>query len=215
MTDIKICGITDVAALSAATESGARYIGFVFYPKSPRSISREAARVLTSSAPTGVKIVGLFVAPDNALLDDILGAVPVDMIQLHGSEPPERVLEIREKYGLPVIKAIKIRDKADLEAVRAYEAVSDWLLFDAGSGGPLPGGNGVAFDWSLLQNLDCRRPWMLSGGLTPANIGHALSLLSPTAPTAVDVSSGVEDAPGRKNPDKIRDFCRAARQAVH
>jgi phosphoribosylanthranilate isomerase len=208
MTDIKICGITDIAAMKAAAESGARYVGFVFYPPSPRYISRDAARVLAGEAPTGLKIVGLFVDPDNALLDDILGAVPIDMIQLHGSEPPERVAEIRQKYGLPVIKALKIKEKSDLAAIPAYEKVSAWLLFDAAPASSLPGGNGVSFDWALLEGVTFQKPWMLSGGLNLGNVGAALSRLSPNA---VDASSGVEDAPGRKNPDKIRAFC----EAVH
>ncbi|HOO81212.1 MAG TPA: phosphoribosylanthranilate isomerase [Alphaproteobacteria bacterium] len=212
MTAVKICGLKDPENLSAATSAGARYVGFVFYPPSPRNIAADSAKELSLTLPTGVKAIGLFVNPTNEQLEHILGIVPLDMLQLHGSESPERVQQIKDKFAMPVMKATKIREPADLETVPAYEETADWLLFDSRpEAATLPGGTGHSFDWSLLAGKTFSRPWMLSGGLTPENVAEALSQLSPTA---VDVSSGVESAPGVKDPAKIKAFIDAVKSAI-
>lgn len=205
MVDVKICGLKDPSHLDVAATSGARFAGLVFYPKSPRYIDPELARLISRAAPTGLRMVGLFVDPDDATLDRVLAAVPLDMIQLHGSEPPARVAAIKARYHLPVIKAIPVATRDDLAPVPSYEQVADWLLFDAKAPATatLPGGNGRNFDWSILRGKSFARPWMLSGGLTADNVGDALSLLRPDA---VDVSSGVEKEPGHKDPLLIKAF---------
>lgn len=210
MTDVKICGIRKPDHLDLCHKHGARYAGFVFFEKSPRFIDPELARILSRSAPTGLKLVGLFVNPDDTFLERVLSAVPLDMVQLHGSEPPVRVQDIRSRTLLPVMKALPVATGNDLLAVPAYEAVADWLLFDAKAPATssLPGGNGVSFDWSLLKGRRFHKPWMLSGGLHSGNVGDALSMLTPQA---FDVSSGVESAPGEKDPLKIAEFL----QTVH
>lgn len=207
----KICGISTPETMQAALDAGARWVGLVFFPKSPRNVSIATAAELSRMVGTGTRVVGLFVDPTDDLLDDVTGQVPLDLIQLHGSETPERVAAIRARFNLPVMKALKVGDAADLDAATAYESVVDMLLFDAKppKGAILPGGNGVAFDWSLLTGRDWRKPWMLSGGLDPANVADAIRA---TGANAVDVSSGVEDAPGRKSPDLIRDFLNAVGQ---
>ncbi|HOO52207.1 MAG TPA: phosphoribosylanthranilate isomerase [Alphaproteobacteria bacterium] len=217
MTDVKICGIRHQNHLDCAAKSGARYIGLVFYPNSPRFIDPEMARILARSAPTGVRLVGLFVNPDNAFLDKVLSSVPLDMVQLHGSEPPVRVMEIKSTHTLPVIKAIPVAKDKDLQDVDEYSQVADWLLFDAkvtrtndSFSSPLPGGNGVSFDWTILKNRRFSRPWMLSGGLHKGNVGDALSILNPDA---VDVSSGVEASVGEKDSSKISEFIQIVRQS--
>lgn len=204
----KICGISTPETMQAALDAGARWVGLVFFPKSPRNVSIATAAELSRMVGTGTRVVGLFVDPTDDLLDDVTGQVPLDLIQLHGGETPERVAAIRARFNLPVMKALKIGDAADLDAATAYEPVVDMLLFDARppKGAILPGGNGVAFDWSLLTGRQWQKPWMLSGGLDPANVADAIRA---TGARAVDVSSGVEDAPGRKSPDLIRDFLSA------
>lgn len=205
-TQTKICGIKTPEALSAAIEAGARYIGFVFYPPSPRHIEIDTARELAIILPTGVRVVGLFVDPTDEKLDSVLGKVQLDMIQLHGEEDPARVAEIKQKYQMPIIKAFPVREAADIDQAHKYKA-ADWYLFDAKSSDPsMPGGTGHSFDWGLLDGKSFDRPWMLSGGLTQDNVGDALSVLSPTA---VDVSSGVESTRGVKDTDKIRAFIEA------
>lgn len=208
MTDVKICGISDPTHLDCAAKGGARFIGLVFYPPSSRYIDPEQARILARTAPTGVRTVGLFVNPDNAKLDRTVSAVPIDMIQLHGHEDPVRIAEIKSMFHIPVIKALPVAQPADLDGIADYEQVSDWLLFDAKT--PQFGGSGQSFDWKILQNRKFARPWMLSGGLHAGNIKEALSTLSPDA---VDVSSGVESAPGKKDCSKITEFLQAVRQA--
>lgn len=210
MTDVKICGIRKPEHLETSYKHGARYAGFVFFDKSPRFIEPELARILSRSAPTGLKIVGLFVDPDDALLERVLSAVPIDIVQLHGKEPPVRVQEIRSRTLLPVMKAIPVATEHDLLSVTPYEQVADWLLFDAKAPptSSIPGGNGVSFDWNLLQGKRFHKPWMLSGGLHSENIKEALSILHPDA---VDVSSGVESSPGEKDSLKIAEFLQAAR----
>lgn len=206
MVHVKICGIKTPEALTAAIEAGARYIGFVFYPPSPRNIERDTAKELALMMPTGVRSVGLFVDPDDALLVSVLGHVPLDMIQLHGRETAARVEEIKQKFSMPIIKAMSVSCVADVEYAKDYEA-ADWLLFDAKSSDPaMPGGMGHAFDWSILQGMSFVKPWMLSGGLTAENVADALCILKPDA---VDVSSGVESARGIKDNLKIRAFIHA------
>jgi len=206
MVHVKICGIKTPEALTAAIEAGARYIGFVFYPPSPRNIERDTAKELALMMPTGVRSVGLFVDPDDAFLDAVLGHVPLDMIQLHGTETPARVREIKQKYAMPIIKALSVSCAEDLEAAGEHDE-ADWLLFDAKSSDPaMPGGMGQVFDWHILQGKKFSKPWMLSGGLTPENVVNALEILRPDA---VDVSSGVESARGIKDNLKIRAFIHA------
>ena len=209
MADVKICGIRDEKALQAAVEAGVRHIGFVFYPDSPRYIKPDQAKVLAEATPKSVRRVGLFVDPGSEGLEKILGTVELDMIQLHGDESPERVTEIKQKFGKPVMKALKIATKYDMEGLEDYEAAADWLLFDSKSAdAEMPGGTGQSFDWSVLKDRTFQKPWMLSGGLNHENVSDALSLLNPKV---VDVSSGVESEPGVKDPDKIREFVNIAR----
>jgi phosphoribosylanthranilate isomerase len=209
VVQIKICGLKTPDAVTAALEEGADFIGLVFYPPSPRHVDLEVATYIAGYIPAKTKIVGLFVDPDDQTLQTTLESVRLDMIQLHGSEPPERVAAIRVKFRLPVMKAIPLKSAKDLKAMGAYESVADWLLFDA-KGEKLPGGNGIAFDWSILKGRTFQKPWMLAGGLTADNLEEALSILSPDA---VDVSSGVESAPGVKDPEKIRAFIKLALSA--
>ncbi|MDD3020322.1 MAG: phosphoribosylanthranilate isomerase [Alphaproteobacteria bacterium] len=210
MTDVKICGIKEKNHLDIAAQAGARFIGLVFYPKSPRFIDPEMARLLSRSAPTGVRMVGLFVDPDDAWLSHVLGAVPLDMIQLHGGESPVRVQEIRAHHHVPIIKAIPVAQPEDLEKTQEYEQVADWLLFDSKSQkSSVSGGSGISFDWKILEGKRFKRPWMLSGGLNSENIGEALSFLHPDA---VDVSSGVESEVGVKDPSRMIEFLKQVRQ---
>jgi len=188
MTKVKICGLSTPEAVTASIEHGADFIGFVSYPPSPRHVDLEVAQYLASFIPDYVEIVGLFVNPTDKDLHDFIQAVPLNIIQLHGDETPVRVAEIRERFGLPVMKAISIAQKSDIEKVKEYTNHCDWLLFDA-RGEALPGGNGVAFDWRILQDFTVPKPWMLAGGLNSENVTEALSILKPDA---VDVSSGVE-----------------------
>lgn len=204
MTPVKICGITTRAALDAAAAGGAAFAGFVFYPPSPRALTVERAAPLAAATPPGLRRVGLFVDPDDALLDAVRAGVGLDMIQLHGTETPARTAAVAARCGLPVIKALRVAAAADVAQARLYGDAADWLLFDAApAGAALPGGTGRTFDWALLDGFSSRRPWMLSGGLNAANIGAALARLHPDA---VDISSGAEDAPGQKNPEKIMEF---------
>lgn len=209
MAQVKICGITRPADLSAVAEAGARYAGFVFFPKSPRNLSVGDAAALAAEAPPGVARVGLFVSPEDAALDAVLDRVPLDIIQLHGSETPARVAEVKARTGLPVMKAVGISVPSDLDALWDYGLVADLLLVDAKAppDAALPGGNGLSFDWRLLAGRRLLKPWMLAGGLTPANVAEAVRL---TGASVVDVSSGVEAAPGQKDPALIRDFVMAA-----
>lgn len=203
----KICGINDETAMRTAIAAGAHFVGLVFYPPSPRSLEPDAAAKLAALVPEGVTRVGLFVDPDDALLDTVLAAVPLDMIQLHGSESPDRCRDVRARTGLPVMKAIKVASAEDVAATRDYAGAVDWLMFDAKApddmADALPGGNALAFDWTLLSAHEWPVPWMLAGGLNPDNVAEAV-LASGT--TIVDVSSSVESEPGRKDPARIRDF---------
>lgn len=209
--EAKICGLTDPVSVQTAIAGGARHVGLVFFPKSPRNIAPAAAADLSRMATTTTGVVGLFVDPTDALLDDVITQVPLDLVQLHGDESPARVAEIRARWNIPVMKAISLATAADLAPVPAYEAVSDRLLFDAKlpkGVSALPGGNGLAFDWTLLAGRHFARPWMLAGGLTPENVVAAVQA---TGAPAVDVSSGVEDRPGHKSPARISAFLDALR----
>ncbi len=206
---VKICGLKTPDAVAAAADAGARYLGFVFFPRSPRHVTDDEARDLASAAPPGLVKVALAVDPDDALVDRI-AALPIDMIQLQGGETPERVTEVKARAGLPVMKAVGVADREDLAKIDGYAAVADQLLIDAKppEGGALPGGNGLAFDWRLIAGRDWETPWMLAGGLTAENVAEAIRL---TGARQVDVSSGVESAPGVKDPGLIAAFVAAAR----
>jgi phosphoribosylanthranilate isomerase len=205
---IKICGITSGAAIRAAAT--AEFAGFVLYPPSPRNVTPLEASKLASKLPAGVKRVAVMVDPDDATLRTTFERFKPDFLQLHGSETPARAAAIRAAFGLAIIKAVPVREAADLDAAHAYEDVADWLMFDAKPPRPdaLPGGNAAAFDWGLLRGRTWRRPWFLSGGLTPANVAAAFAA---TGAPGVDVSSGVEVKPGHKDPAKITAFIAAAR----
>jgi len=209
---IKICGLRTPDALEAALAAGADMVGFVFFPPSPRSIGVEAARTLGEQVQGRAKKIALSVNATNAELDLAVEALRPDMLQLHGKEPPERVGAVRSRYRLPVIKALPIEKRADLSSIRLYAQVVDRLLFDARPPrkATRPGGLGKTFDWHLLQGINPGVPFMLSGGLDASNVAEALRI---TRAPAVDVSSGVERAPGVKDLEKIREFIRAARAA--
>ena len=209
--EVKICGITSEDAMEAAVEAGADYVGLVFFPPSPRCVTPERAAELVEFLPDDLVKVGLFVDPDDATLDRVLSQVRLDLVQVHGQETPERLERIRLEFGLPVMKVIPVAEAADLAVAEPFLAVADRLLFDAKApkGAPLPGGNAVSFDWTLLQGRKWGLPWMLAGGLTPENVAEAVRM---TGARAVDVSSGVESAPGiKKDPARIRAFIKAAR----
>ncbi|MGC1464173.1 MAG: phosphoribosylanthranilate isomerase [Pseudolabrys sp.] len=209
---VKICGLKTPEALDVALESGADLVGFVFFLPSPRNLGLEAARLLGQRVKGRVGKVALTVDADDALLHGIVEALKPDMLQLHGSETPERLLAIRGRFGLPVMKALPIETRADLPAIQRYAKSADKLLFDARApqDATRPGGLGKPFDWTLLKNVETEIPFMLSGGLDAGNVAEALRI---TRAPAVDVSSGVERAPGEKDLDKIRAFIRAARAA--
>lgn len=211
--EVKICGLKTAGAVDAALDAGADLLGFVFFPRSPRHLPLEAAPELVARVAGRACKVALTVNADDALLAQVIAAYAPDILQLHGSESPERVGEVRARFGLPVMKAIAVATRDDLLVVPAYAAVADRLLFDAKPppDAALPGGNGVAFNWDVLAGLDAGRPVMLSGGLDTGNVSQALAAVRVDG---VDVSSGVEDAPGMKSPERIRAFVAAVRQAV-
>ena len=207
---VKICGLATVDDVRACADAGANYMGLVFFEKSPRNITIPAARELALAAPLGLAKVALVVNPSDAELDAITATVPLDMLQLHGRETPERVAEVKARYGLPVMKAVGIADGDDLPKLESYFGVADQILVDAKppKGGELPGGNGLSFDWRLLAGRRWPCPWMLAGGLTPENVAQAVKM---TGAKQVDVSSGVEDAPGQKNAELIQKFVQSSR----
>lgn len=207
---VKICGVTTESGMAGIASSGAHYAGLNFYPPSPRFVAPERARDLALAAPVGLAKVALVVDADDATLDAIIALVPLDMLQLHGTESPDRVAVLRARYGLPVMKAIGIAGPEDLAQIDSYSAVADQLLIDAKPprGAVLPGGNGLAFDWRLLAGRKYwTRPWMLAGGLTAANVAEAVRL---TGALQVDVASGVETAPGVKDAGLMAGFVAAA-----
>lgn len=208
-TRVKICGLKDPAHIQIAAEAGASYVGFVFFEKSPRNVSVSQARDLALETPAGLAKVALIVNADDAFIDELLAQVPIDILQLHGKETPERVAEVKARTGLPVMKAIGIADEADTAQIDLYGEVADQLLVDAKApkDADLPGGNGLAFDWRLVKRKFWPKPWMLAGGLTPDNVALAVQM---TGAKQVDISSGVESAPGVKDPDLIRAFIKAA-----
>lgn len=213
---VKICGLSAPEGIAAAAAGGARFVGFVFYPPSPRFVAPEAAARLARMVPEGIEKVGVFVDPSDAEIE--AAASSIDMIQLHGEESPRRTAEIRARFRLPVMKAIKVADRADIERAEAHLDVADWFMFDAkappSKGDALPGGNAAAFDWRLLGGARGPvkgRPWMLSGGLTSKNVAEAIRI---SGAEAVDVSSGVEERPGVKSPERIRAFLEAVGACV-
>ncbi len=209
---IKICGLRSRADVAAAAEAGAAYVGLVFFPPSPRNLTLADARWVVASVPAGVLRVALIVDPTDETLEMLLEEVPIDMLQLHGRESPERVAEVRSRFGLPVMKAVGISGAADLAQINDYANVADQILLDARAprGANSPGGNGAAFDWRLIRDQRWKRPWMLAGGLTPENVAVAVQV---TGAEQLDVSSGVESRPGHKDPARILAFAKNAREA--
>jgi len=201
---VKICGLQDEAALRAAIDGGAAMVGFVFYPPSKNAVAHDVAARLASLVPPHITKVGLFVDADDAMLAAVLEQVPLDLLQLHGVESPERVAAIRAVTGVPVMKALRLKTPQQFDAIPSYETVADRLLFDSRIGNEPSGG---PLDWAMLKGRSTAKPWMLAGGLTAANLADAVRL---SGATAVDVSSGVEDAPFHKSPEKIREFLAVA-----
>ena len=204
----KICGLTTDSQVEAAVKAGAAYVGFVFFEKSPRNVTTKQARALALRVSDGVCKVGLVVDPSDAELDAILAEVPIDMLQLHGNESPERVIEVKARYGLPVMKAVGVANVDDLRKLDDYVHVVDQILVDAKppKNTVLPGGNGLSFDWQLIAGQRWAVPWMLAGGLTPENVAEAVKV---TGAQQLDVSSSVESAPGVKDEAKIAAFLAA------
>jgi phosphoribosylanthranilate isomerase len=212
MIKVKICGLTDARATAAAVEAGADYLGFMFYDRSPRFVTPARAAELTQGLTAGVLKVGVFVDADDAAIGAILQQAPLDMLQLHGGESPQRIAQIRACFALPVIKAVAIGGETDIARAIAFQEAADMLLFDAkppSTPGALPGGNGLAFDWTLIRRVNWERPWMLSGGLNAGNLEDAARI---SGARVVDVSSGVESAPGVKDSGKIREFIARAKR---
>ncbi len=209
---VKICGLRSRAEAVAAAQAGASYIGLTIFPRSPRGVSLSDARWVAEGVPEGVLRVALTVDADDAALEELIGTVPIDMLQLHGRESPERVAEIRARFGRPVIKAVGISGEEDLDAIDVYARIADQIMVDARAprGAGRPGGNGEVFDWRLLAGRRWTRPWMLAGGLTPENVAEAVRL---TGAEQVDVASGVESRPGYKDLDRVASFIRAAMEA--
>ncbi|MEL7150399.1 MAG: phosphoribosylanthranilate isomerase [Pseudomonadota bacterium] len=207
-TSVKICGLKTRDSVMAAVDAGAAYLGFNFVERSKRYVDCETARDLAVEVPAGIAKVALVLDADDATLDAITSTVPLDMLQLHGHEPPERVIEVKERYGLPVMKAIGIADESDLAELDVFSTVADQLLVDTKppKTGDLPGGTGLSFDWRLIANRRWSVPWMLAGGLTPDNVAEAVGL---TGARQVDVASGVEGASGEKDPALIQAFLNA------
>lgn len=212
--EVKICGLKTESALKAALDGGADYVGLVFHAKSPRNVDLAMARRLAAIARGRAKIVALLVDPDDRLLADVMETVAPDVIQLHGSESPERVAEVAHCFDRPVLKAVKVATKEDAEAALVYTGRAQMILFDAkapeGETDALPGGNGIAFDWRALAGVKDKLAFMLAGGLTPDNVAAAIRL---TGAAAVDVSSGVETSPGEKDAELISRFLQAAKTA--
>jgi len=206
----KICGLNDDVSVAAAVEGGAHFIGFVFYPPSPRAVTPADARALAGGVPEDIYRVGVFVDPDDQLLSTVFATVRLDFVQLHGGETAQRAAEIKARTGAGVIKAIKVAAPDDVDSAQSYKDIADWILFDAKAPksleGALPGGNALSFDWCMLAERDQPNlglPWILSGGLDIDNLSEAVRI---SCARAVDVSSGVESAPGKKDPERVRSF---------
>lgn len=212
--DIKICGLKTPDAIEAALGGGATHVGFIFFAKSPRNVTPDLAGQLRRAALSRAKAVAVTVDADDAFLDAIVAAMAPDMIQLHGKETPARAAEVKARYRLPVMKAFSVSEAADLDKIAPFRGIAERFLFDAKppKGSDLPGGNGVSFDWRLLAGLDRTVDYMLSGGLNAANIGEALARANPPG---IDISSGVESAPGVKDAALIAEFFRSVRKARH
>lgn len=210
--EVKICGLTDPAAMDAAIRHGADLVGLVFFPPSPRNVSVEDAAMLAARVPDHVLTVGLFVDPDDELVERVTAGVPLDVLQLHGDEPVGRCAELKARTGKQVFKAIKVREAGDLDLAGRYADAVDRLLFDAKppADATRPGGNAETFDWTVLEGRKWAKPWLLAGGLTPDNVASAIRM---TGCPGVDTSSGVESAPGKKDPTLVRRFLEAARKA--
>ena len=206
----KICGLTDAAAVAAAVAGGADFAGFVFFPPSPRNLSPERAGELIAGLAPHVTPVGVFADPTDAALEAVLSDAPLRLIQLHGKEKPARAAEIKARFGMAVMKAVPVAEPGDVARAESYVGSVDWLMFDAKAPetATRPGGNALSFDWELLAAADWPLPWMLSGGLNADNLAQAAQV---SGARVVDVSSGVEDRPGVKNPEKIRAFLEIAR----
>jgi phosphoribosylanthranilate isomerase len=206
---VKICGLRDPVMLGAAVDAGAAYIGLMFFAKSPRNLSLSEARELALLVPMGIAKVAVVVDPQDAFLDDLVAQVPLDMLQLHGHETPDRVAAVKARFGLPVMKVVGVADTADLAALDDYARVADQILVETkpAKDAVLPGGNGLPFDWRLIAGRRWPVPWMLAGGLTAGNVAEAIRM---TGARQVDVSSGVESAPGIKDAGKIQGFMTAA-----
>jgi phosphoribosylanthranilate isomerase len=207
---VKICGVTQPNDVHAVAQAGAVYCGFVFFPKSPRNVSFQQAAAMAVEAPIGLAKVALTVNADDAFLDALTAAVPLDMLQLHGNETPERVTQVKARYGLPVMKAVGVADATDLPALDVYMKVADQILVDAKppKDADLPGGNGLTFDWRLIAGRRWTVPWMLAGGLTAENVAEAITM---TGARQIDLSSGVESAPGVKDAVMIDGFMAAVK----
>jgi phosphoribosylanthranilate isomerase len=209
---VKICGITTIEAADAAAQSGADFIGMVFFLKSPRNVGFDQANALSSRVRGGPRLVAVFVNADDSTISEAIASVQPDYLQLHGTETPARTAQIASRFGLPLIKAFPVADSSDLGVANAYEEIVDYLLFDAKApkGADRPGGHGVSFDWKILSGFDSQLPWLLSGGLTEENV---VSAVRASGAKIVDASSGVESAPGKKSSEKIKEFIDAARNA--
>ena len=211
--EVKICGLDRPETVDGAVNAGAEMLGFVFYPPSPRNLTASAASRLTNRVPVSVKRVGLFVDPTDEMITTVLNKNVLDLIQLHGNEPPERVAEIKDITRLKVIKVLKVTDIRDLKYVSVYQGVAEWLMFDAlapkDMKGALPGGNALSFDWNILARANIPTPWILAGGLNLENVKEAMST---SGAKVVDVSSGVEKQPGVKCVEKIQSFNRAVKE---
>lgn len=212
MTQVKICGLSTPESVATAIDGGADYLGFVFYPRSPRNVTPEQAALLAAPVPLSVQTVALTVDASDALLQTIIDTMGPAILQLHGHETPERVAEIRQRFGVPVMKVLSVAGPEDVAAAHAYEDIAELLMFDArppkDMANALPGGNALRFDWTLLAGTSWKKPWLLAGGLTPDNVAEAIRI---SGAPGVDVSSGVEDAPGRKSIPLIQAFLKAAK----
>lgn len=208
---VKICGLTEPERVADAVAEGASYLGFILYPPSPRAVDPARLRELVGGLPDPVASVGVMVDPDDRWLETVLAAAPLDIVQLHGGESPRRVGEIGERFGVRTMKAMRVETADDLAALPAYAEVADLVLFDAKPprDAAWPGGHGLPFDWTVLEGVAPARPWALAGGLTAQNLARAVELLHPPI---VDVSSGVEQRPGIKDPARLRAFMAEARR---